>query len=106
MSGSVLVLDLGIIVASLVAVADQDGDARPSRFAIEDTREDLGSIGLVTLRDDLALTRTTTRKVWLQVVFVERDARRAPIEITRFPAPCASPAVVIRNSCPKLFPDI
>src|SRR5690606_2022490 len=69
-----------VIAALLILVAYQDGDARAGGAALEHACEDLRSVGLVTLRHDLALARSTPIEVDLQRLHRKGDPRRATID--------------------------
>jgi hypothetical protein len=79
-TGPVLVLDVGVVAALLIRVANQDRDAGPGRDSVEHAGQDLGSVGLVALGHESALTGTAPAEVERQVLFRERDAGRATVD--------------------------
>ena len=79
MSGPVEVLDIAVVFAPLIGVADQDGQTGPGGSPLEDPRQDLGRVGFITLGRDMALPGAATVHVDKQIVDRQRNPRRHPI---------------------------
>ncbi|KPW14023.1 Alpha/beta hydrolase family protein [Pseudomonas syringae pv. atrofaciens] len=74
------VLDRRIVFGFLIGVADQQADGGAGGLALEDTRENLDLIGLLTLRGVAAGARLTPVQVALQVLQVQLQPRRAAVD--------------------------
>lgn len=74
------VLDRRIVLGFLIGVADQEADGRTGCLALEDPRENLDFIGLLTLRGVAAGARLAPVEVALQVLQVQLQPRRAAVD--------------------------
>ena len=83
MAGAVLVLDVAVIAAALVAVAEEDADGRAVGLALEDAGPDFRHVFFLALRDDLRLARPAAAQVGQQVLHAQRQARRAAVDDAR-----------------------
>src|SRR5207248_2964423 len=79
-AGAVLVLDVAVVLAALVGVAEQDADRRAVGATLEDARPNLRLVVLAALRDDLRLPRAPPAQVGQQVLDAQRQARRAAVD--------------------------
>ena len=79
MSRPIEVLDIAVVFAPLIGVADQDRQTSARGSPLEDPRQDLGRIGFITLGRDVALTGAATVHVDKQIVDRQRNPRRYPI---------------------------
>ena len=61
---------IDIVLWPRVFVADKNRDRRAERFAFKNARKNLAAVFLSALRDDLALSRTSTIERALNVLFV------------------------------------
>ena len=73
-------LDLLVVVAALIGVADQQCDWRAGGLALEDPGEDLDLIGLLALRDVLRGARFASIQVCLQIGLAQCQTRWTAID--------------------------
>ena len=80
MAGTILVLDVAVILAALVGVAKQNADRGAVGLALEDAGPDFGHVFFLALRDDLRLPRPAAAQVGQQIVHAQRQAGRAAVD--------------------------
>ncbi len=85
-AGAVFVLDVGIILAALIDIVDDERDRRAGRhlsaggFVKEHAGQDLDLVRLLALRGEARLARPAAVEIGLNVGLIERDARRAAVD--------------------------
>ena len=79
-AGPILVLDVAVIAAALVAVAEEDADRGAVGHALEDAGPDFRQVLFLALRDDLRLPRPAAAQVGQQVLDAERQTGRAAVD--------------------------
>ena len=79
MTRPVEVLDVAVVLAALVLIANQNGETRPGRAAFKQAGENLGRVGLIALRDDVTLPRPPPIEIDEQVLDAECDPGRNAI---------------------------
>ena len=79
-SGTILILDIAVIAAVLVAVAEEDADGGAVGDALKDAGPDFRQVFLLALGDDLRLARPAAPQVGQKVVHAQRQAGRAAVD--------------------------
>ena len=82
MAGTEGLGDIGVILATLVLVADEQRDRRAGGQAFIDAGENLDRIGLTPLRDMARGARFASVELGLDVGLADRQPRRASIDHT------------------------
>ncbi|MNT25753.1 hypothetical protein D3C72_1612930 [compost metagenome] len=82
MAGAKALRNIGVILAALVGIANQQRDWRAGGLAFVDARENLDLVWLVALRHVLAGTGAAAVQIVLDVCFAQRHARGAAINHT------------------------
>ena len=90
-SGAIDVLDVFVVAAALVLVADEDGEARAGGAPLEQSGKDFRLIRLVALRDDFALAGPAAVEVDHQIVDRQLDAGRHAVDDDDISRPVALP---------------
>jgi hypothetical protein len=85
----VLVLDLRVILAALVLVAEEDADGRAIGLALKHAGPDLRHIFFLSLRHQLGLAWPASAKVRAKIIHGERQSRRAAIDDAQVTRPMA-----------------
>jgi hypothetical protein len=106
MTGTKALRDIGVILAALIGVADQQGNRRARGPAFVDAGENLHRIGLVALRDELAGAGATTIQIMLDVRLAQGHARGQPSITQPMAGPWDSPKLVTVKIVPKVLPLI
>src|SRR5262249_35142714 len=88
-AGAILGLDVGVILAALVGVAEQDADRRAVGAALEDAGPDLRHVLLLALGHDLRLPRPAAAQVRQQVLDRERQSGGAAVDDEQIAGPVA-----------------
>jgi hypothetical protein len=83
-AGAEDVLDLAVVLAALVGVADEERDRRaggdlPSLGVGEDAGQDLDGVGLAALGGEARLARLAAVELDLDLLGRQRNARRAAV---------------------------
>jgi len=105
-SGPERILDLGVILAALVGIADQQRDRACPWCGPRIRRKNLDAVFFTPLRYMARNSRLAAVELSLDVVFGQRQPRRQPSTTQRSPGPCDSPNDVTQNSLPKVLPDM
>src|SRR5207253_2646817 len=79
-AGAVLVLDVAVVAAALIAVAEEDAERGAVGAPLEDAGEDFRGVVLLTLGDELRLAGPAAAQVGQQVVLGQRQAGRAAVD--------------------------
>jgi len=80
MAGTKALRNVGVVLAALVGIADQQRDRRARGAAFVDAREDFHRIGLVALGHELAGAGTAAIQFLLDIRFVQRHAGRTAVD--------------------------
>ena len=105
MRGAIRDSNLAVILASVVLVADEDGDGGAQGDTVEaDAGEDLARVLLVPGGGDAGLAGATAVELELELVAGNLQARGTPSTTQPTPPPWDSPKVVTRNIRPKVLP--
>ena len=86
MSGPILILDVGIVLAALIDIIDDERDRRAGRhllagrFVGEYAGENSDCVRLLTLGREARLTGTAAIEERLYIAFGECDARRTTVD--------------------------
>ena len=84
-AGAVLVLDVAVVGAALVGVAEEEADRGSVGFSVEDARPDLRRVGLVALRGQFGLTGPAAGEVGQKILDGEFQSGRAAVDNTEIP---------------------
>mgnify|MGYP000675230201 CR=1 FL=1 len=76
MAGPVQILDVGVVAAALIGIADQNRQARPGRATFEDAGKNLRFVRLLPLGDDFALSRAAALEVHTKIIDRQRQTGR------------------------------
>src|SRR6185437_2657509 len=79
-AGTILVLDVAVIVAALVGIAEQDRDGSAVRHALENAGPDFRRVLFLTLGDEFRLPRPAAAQVGQQILHAQRQPRRATVD--------------------------
>lgn len=82
MAGAVEIADILVVGRMLIAIAHLKADGGAGGLPLEDAREQLYMIGLLTACSDSRLTWATTCHLGLQEILIDLDARRHTIDDT------------------------
>src|ERR1019366_8982269 len=89
MPGSIFVLDVAVITAALVAIAEDDAERGAVGLALEDTGPDFWEVFFLALRNNARLAGPAAAQVRQQVVNAQGQARRATVDDAKIARPVA-----------------
>src|SRR5262249_46858115 len=88
-SRAIFFLDVGVILAALIAIVEDDADGGAVGLAVEDAGPDFGNVVFLPLRDDARLSRPSATQVRHQIFNTQSQARWTAVDNAKVTGPVA-----------------